>query len=115
MLKESGELGRGFKSKEDAVEYLKRNAKEEGFSKGMTYYAKGGVTRDAARFAKPKGWRWKNDAVGNVELTPGNPLKKSALSKSPSKKARKNNPDSVAFENRGSKSDKKPYRKYTSL
>jgi hypothetical protein len=76
---------------------------------------KGGVTRDAARFAKPKGWRWKNDAVGNVELTPGHPLKKSALSKPPSKKARRNHPDDVAFENRGTKSDKKPYRRYKSL
>jgi len=115
ILKESSELSRGFKSKEDAVELLKRNAKEEGFSKGMTYYAKGGVTRDAARFAKPKGWRWKNDAVGNVELTPGHPLKKSALSKPPSKKARRNFPDDVALENRGTKSDKKPYRRYKSL
>jgi hypothetical protein len=77
--------------------------------------AKGGNVKDAQRFAKPKGWRWKNDAVGNVELTAGHPLKKAALSKSPSNKARKNNPDYVAFENRSTKSDKKPYRRYTSL
>jgi hypothetical protein len=38
LLKESSEIGRGFKSKEDAVSYLKKNAKEEGFSNGMTYY-----------------------------------------------------------------------------
>jgi hypothetical protein len=89
------------------MEEQKKFVKEE--------YAKGGVARDAARFAKPKGWRWKNDAVGNVELTPGHPLKKSALSKPPSNKARRNHPDDVAFENRSTKSDKKPYRKYKSL
>jgi hypothetical protein len=82
---------------------------------GGSMMKKGGVTRDAARFAKPKGWRWKNEAVGNVELTPGHPLKKSALSKPPSNKARRNHPDDVAFENRSTKSDKKPYRKYKSL
>jgi hypothetical protein len=111
----------GFKGKKTLVKGkkvaggVKRALADGGMMDDGGMMKKGGVTRDAARFAKPKGWRWKNEAVGNVELTPGHPLKKSALSKEPSKKARRNNPDYVAFENRGSKSDKKPYRRYKSL
>ena len=69
--------------------------------------------KDAQRFAKPSGWRWKNEAV-NHKLNKKR-LSKSALSKSPSKYYRDLYPDLVYFEDRASKSDKHPSRKFQSL
>ena len=65
--------------------------------------------KDAQRFAKPKGYRWKNEAVTDGII------KKAALSKVPSLYQRKKYPDYVYYEDRTSKSDKSPSRKYKSL
>lgn len=62
--------------------------------------------KDGQRFAKPKGWRWKDEAlkvVGKVKM-----------SKSPSKFMRAKYPDLVYWEDRIDKSDKNPSRKYIS-
>jgi hypothetical protein len=79
-------------------------------------YAKGGKIKqrhsrkkDGQRTAKPSGWRWKNEAI-EKGLVP-----KSAILKTPSKYYRDLYPDYVYFENRPSKSDKKPSRKSISL
>jgi ribosomal protein L21 len=77
-------------------------------------YAKGGKVKhskakDGQRTAKPYGWRWKNEAI-EKGLIP-----KSAVLKTPSKYYRTKYPDLVYWENRPSKSDKKPSRKYISL
>lgn len=91
---------------------LLAKARKEMDKEGIKFASGGGVhskAKDAQRFAKPKGWRWKNEAVTDGII------KKSALSKSPSEKMRKEYPDYVSFENRSSKSDKHPSRKYKSL
>lgn len=62
--------------------------------------------KDGQRFAKPKGWRWKDEAIKKVG--------KVKMSKSPSKFMRKKYPDLVYWEDRIDKSDKNPSRKYTS-
>jgi len=62
---------------------------------------------DKQRYAKPKGWRWKDDAlkvVGKVKM-----------SKSPSKFMRDKFPDLVYWEGRDDKSDKNPSRRYQSI
>jgi chemotaxis protein histidine kinase CheA len=62
---------------------------------------------DKQRYAKPKGWRWKDDAlkvVGKVKM-----------SKSPSKFMRAKYPDLVYWEGRDDKSDKNPSRRYQSI
>ncbi len=64
---------------------------------------------DEQRFAKPRGYRWKNEAVTDGII------KKAALDKEPSKAMRAKHPDYVYFEDRPSKSDKTPSRKYKSL
>lgn len=76
-------------------------------------FGKGGKVKpsdeDKQRFAKPKGWRWKDEAVTDGII------KKAALSKSPSLHMRKKYPDYVYKEERPTKSDKKPSRKYISV
>lgn len=76
-------------------------------------YGKGGKVKasdeDKQRFAKPKGWRWKDEAVTDGII------KKAALSKSPSLHMRKKYPDYVYQEARPTKSDAKPSRKYISV
>jgi len=97
------------------IDYINPNeiiSHSKGMAEGGEMAHGGGVhsrAKDAQRFAKPQGWRWKNEA-----LTDGI-IKKASLSKSPSEKMRKEYPDYVAFENRGSKSDKHPSRKNQSL
>lgn len=65
--------------------------------------------KDAQRFAKPEGWRWKDEAVEAGIIS------KARLSHEPSEAMRAKYPDYVSFEDRASKSDKKPSRKYQSL
>jgi hypothetical protein len=84
---------------------------------GGTTMAKGGkvkrskedIKKDEQRFAKPAGWRWKNSAVDAGIIT------KSQLGKTPSAKMRKEHPDYVQYEDRATKSDKRPSRKFKSL
>jgi len=78
-------------------------------AKGGKVMARGGRAADAQKFAKPSGWRWKDNAVEEGII------KKASLSKSPSAKMRKEYPDYVYFENRKNKSDKKPSRRYKSI
>lgn len=70
--------------------------------------AKGGKvgfsTEDKSRFAKPAGWRWKEEALEKGIVT------RADLGKSPSRKMRQLHPDLVYFEDRLNKSDKKPTR-----
>lgn len=63
--------------------------------------------KDKQRFAKPKGWRWKDEAI--------NEIGKVKMSKSPSKFMRKKYPDLVYWEDRSDKSDKNPSKKYQSI
>lgn len=62
--------------------------------------------KDGQRFAKPKGWRWKDEALEKVGRV--------KMSKSPSKFMRKKYPELVYWEDRIDKSDKNPSRKYIS-
>ena len=82
-------------------------------SKGRVLLEKGGEIhdkqKDGQRFAKPKGWRWKDSAVEDGIIT------KAQLSKAPTKAAREKHPDYVYFETRVDKSDKNPSRRYKSL
>lgn len=62
---------------------------------------------DGQKFAKPSGWRWKDEAervIGKIKM-----------SKSPSKFMRRKYPDLVYKETRPDKSDKNPSKKYISL
>jgi hypothetical protein len=65
--------------------------------------------QDAQRFAKPSGERWKEKAVKKGVI------KRSDLSKSPSKANQEKYPNLVYSEKRSDKSDKNPSYKYTSL
>lgn len=68
-----------------------------------------GGSIDSERFAKPKGWRWKDSAVEDGII------KKYKLSKEPSAMMREKYPDYVYHETRKNKSDKKPSRRYKSV
>jgi hypothetical protein len=70
--------------------------------------AKGGGI-DGQKIAKPSGWRWKNSAVTDGIIS------ESSLYKTPSERMRKMYPDYVDFENRTTKSDKNPSKKFISL
>jgi chemotaxis protein histidine kinase CheA len=59
---------------------------------------------DKARYAKPAGWRWKDEAVTKRVI------ERKQLSMQPSKKMRDKYPDLVYFEDRLNKADKKPTR-----
>jgi len=89
-------------------ETIKGLAKHRKMKKGGDVQGK--VTNkaiDKQRYAKPKGWRWKDDAlkvVGKVKM-----------SKSPSKFMRDKFPDLVYWEGRDDKSDKNPSRRYQSI
>jgi hypothetical protein len=97
-------MKKSFKTKEDAVKFLKD------FKGGKM--AKGGRVghskEDKARFAKPAGWRWKEIAVTKRII------ERKQLSMQPSKKMRDKYPDYVYYEDRLNKADKKPSRKYLS-
>ncbi len=107
----------------DAVDYEARPNRADVKRKGKVLlaeggdveseYAKGGGVssrqKDGQRTAKPKGWRWKNEAI-EKKLIP-----KTAMYKTPSKYYRNKYPDLVYYEDRTSKSDAKPSKKYISL
>jgi myosin heavy subunit len=59
---------------------------------------------DRARYAKPAGWRWKDEAVTKRII------ERKQLSMQPSKKMREKYPDLVYYEDRLNKADKKPTR-----
>jgi len=64
----------------------------------------GSSKQDKARYAKPAGWRWKDEAVTKRVI------ERKQLSMQPSKKMRDKYPDLVYFEDRLNKADKKPTR-----
>jgi hypothetical protein len=64
----------------------------------------GSSKEDRARYAKPAGWRWKDEAVTKRVI------ERKQLSMQPSKKMRDKYPDLVYFEDRLNKADKKPTR-----
>jgi len=59
---------------------------------------------DRARYAKPAGWRWKDEAVTKRVI------ERKQLSMQPSKKMRDKYPDLVYYEDRLNKADNKPTR-----
>ena len=64
----------------------------------------GNSKEDKSRFAKPAGWRWKEEALDRKII------KRAQLSMQPSKKMRDKYPDLVYYEDRLNKADKKPTR-----
>jgi len=91
--------------KEDVVEPITEGVDD-------VVYAKGGkvdMRSDEQRWAKPKGWRWKDSAVKKKIITAAE------LSKSPSKAQRDKYPAYVYEESRPLKSDAKPSHKFKSL
>lgn len=64
----------------------------------------GSSKEDRARYAKPAGWRWKDEAVTKRVI------ERKQLSMQPSKKMRDKYPDLVYYEDRLNKADKKPTR-----
>jgi hypothetical protein len=91
---------------------LIEKARAEMKKEGIEFANGGNVTdkkKDGQRIAKPKGWRWKNEAI-EKGLIP-----KSAMYKTPSKYYRNKYPDYVYYEGRADQSDKKPSRKFISL
>jgi chemotaxis protein histidine kinase CheA len=102
-------------SKEFAEKYPKLVYTEERLnkadakpSKKYLSYAKGGKVgkskEDRARYAKPAGWRWKEEAVTKRII------ERKQLSMQPSKKMRDKYPDLTYFEDRLNKADVKPTR-----
>lgn len=85
-----------------------KTAKRAHLAETLSKFKKGGKVgysaEDKARFAKPAGWRWKEEALKRGKIT------RSDLAKSPSKYMRDKYPDLVYYENRLNKSDKKPTR-----
>jgi len=77
-------------------------------SKRYLSYKKGGSLgksdEDKARYAKPAGWRWKEEAVTKKII------ERKQLSMQPSKKMRDKFPDLTYYEDRLNKADKKPTR-----
>jgi hypothetical protein len=105
----------GDKSEEEMNRQKERAEKMARFYEVLKLYrekdnkmAKGGGI-DGQKIAKPSGWRWKNSAVTDGIIS------ESSLYKTPSERMRKMYPDYVDFENRPTKSDKNPSKKYISL
>jgi len=104
-----------FISYDDAMKYCDDNNLSYSKIVKTKKYAKGGDVQgkttnrkaDGQKFAKPSGWRWKDEAervIGKIKM-----------SKSPSKFMRRKYPDLVYKETRPDKSDKSPSKKYISL
>ena len=78
---------------------------DAGFETRMKKGGKVGSSKeDRARYAKPAGWRWKDEAVTKRVI------ERKQLSMQPSKKMRDKYPDLVYYEDRLNKADKKPTR-----
>ena len=78
---------------------------DAGFETRMKKGGKVGKSKeDRARYAKPAGWRWKEEAVTKRVI------ERKQLSMQPSKKMREKYPDLVYYEDRLNKADKKPTR-----
>lgn len=78
---------------------------DAGFETRMKKGGKVGTSKeDRARYAKPAGWRWKEEAVTKRVI------ERKQLSMQPSKKMRDKYPDLVYYEDRLNKADKKPTR-----
>jgi hypothetical protein len=100
----------GFESVESGVNMLTdENGKKIEYKKGGTVKKKpskkvGKSIQDKHRFAKPAGWRWKEEAVAKKII------ERKQLAMSPSKKMRDKYPDYVYYEDRLNKSDQHPTR-----
>lgn len=98
-----------FWNRKDAIEdAIQQTLDEKGMMKkgGDVQGKQTDKAKDGQRFAKPKGWRWKDEALEKVGRV--------KMSKSPSKFMRKKYPELVYWEDRIDKSDKNPSRKYIS-
>jgi len=96
----------GFESVESGINMLTdENGKKIEYKKGGKVKKKVGNSKeDKSRFAKPAGWRWKEEALDRKII------KRAQLSMQPSKKMRDKYPDLVYYEDRLNKADKKPTR-----
>ena len=108
----------GFESVESGVNMLTdENGKKIEYKKGGTVKKKttskskpkpskkvGKSIQDKHRFAKPAGWRWKEEAVTKKII------ERKQLAMSPMKKMRDKYPDYVYYEDRLNKSDQNPTR-----
>jgi hypothetical protein len=85
-----------------------KTAKRAHLSETLSKFKKGGKVgysdEDKARFAKPAGWRWKEEAFKKGFIT------RTQLAQKPSKYMRDKYPTMVYYEDRLNKSDKKPTR-----
>ena len=121
-----------YETKEEATKKAKALAKEHGYEFNnwqlvgeykLEEYKKGGAVKkkpstskpkpskkvgksvqDKHRFAKPAGWRWKEEAVTKKVIA------RKQLIMQPSKKMRDKHPDLVYFEDRLNKADQHPTR-----
>jgi len=126
MMEDGGMMRRGGRTKAALVADKRLKAKKAGrriSEDGNVYYEsrenrsdanrklklkKGGKVgtskEDRARYAKPAGWRWKDEAVTKRVI------ERKQLSMQPSKKMRDKYPDLVYYEDRLNKADNKPTR-----
>jgi hypothetical protein len=85
-----------------------KTAKRAHLAETLSKFKKGGKVgnsdEDKARFAKPAGWRWKEEAFKKGFIT------RTQLAQKPSKYMRDKYPTMVYYEDRLNKSDKKPTR-----
>jgi myosin heavy subunit len=85
-----------------------KTAKRAHLAETLSKFKKGGKVgysdEDKARFAKPAGWRWKEEAFKKGFIT------RTQLAQKPSKYMREKYPTMVYYEDRLNKSDKKPTR-----
>ena len=123
MMAKGGRAKQGYDAREDerlSMEHGKMSKKDfvgshekrehsrrddAGFETRMKKGGKVGSSKeDRARYAKPAGWRWKDEAVTKRVI------ERKQLSMQPSKKMRDKYPDLVYYEDRLNKADKKPTR-----
>ena len=97
-------LKKSFKTKQEAVKFLKESDKMADGGMMKKGGKVGSSQQDKSRYAKPAGWRWKDEAVTKRVI------ERKQLSMQPSKKMREKYPDLVYFEDRLNKADKKPTR-----
>jgi hypothetical protein len=107
-LADGGMMAKGGKTK-DEPKVIRGYSDDEAYE-----YKKGGMAKgkkkvgfseeDKARYAKPAGWRWKEEALTKKII------ERKQLSMSPSKKMRDKYPDLVYYEDRLNKADKNPKR-----
>jgi hypothetical protein len=107
LLQAAGVEENGYDDELDEIEYAKGGTvKKKITSKSKPKPSKkvGKSVQDKHRFAKPAGWRWKEEAFQKRII------ERKQLAMSPSKKMRDKYPDYVYYEDRLNKADQHPTR-----